>query len=128
MVLARRIFRGAAIYGVIVLLPLLVMETRFGQDNPPPLTHAEFFYGFTVLALVWQVGFWIIGSDPVRYRPLMIAAMLEKFTWGVVIGGFLAAGRVVAPTTVLFTVIDQLLGILFILAWRRTAAHYPPAR
>jgi predicted acyltransferase len=125
---ASRIFKGAAIYGVIVLLPLLVLETRFGQDNPPPLTHAEFYYGFTALALVWQVAFWIIGSDPVRFRPLMIPAMLEKFTWGLIIVGFLAAGRAVPAGTQMFAAIDQLLGVLFILAWRRTAAHFPPAR
>ena len=128
MVLASRIFRGAAIYGTIVLLPLLMLEARYNQDNPPPLTHAEFYYGFAVLALVWQVAFWIIGSDPVRYRPLMIPAMLEKFTWGAVIVAFLAAGRAIAPTTLFFTLIDQVLGVLFILARTRTAAHYPPAR
>jgi predicted acyltransferase len=64
MQLASRIFKGAAIYGVIVLAPLLVMEARFGQDNPPALTHAEFYYGFTASALAWQVVFWIIGSNP----------------------------------------------------------------
>jgi hypothetical protein len=128
MRIASRIFKGAAIYGVIVLLPLLVLETRFGQDNPPPLTHVEFYYGFAVTALVWQVAFWIIGSDPVRFRPLMVAAVLEKFTWGLVAFGLSAAGGAVPPTTLLFAAIDVLLGILFILAWQRTAARFLPAR
>jgi len=125
---ARRIFRGAAVYGVIVLLPLLVMEGRFGQDNPPPVTHAEFYYGFAALALVWQVVFWIIGSDPVRYRPLMIPAMLEKFSWGVIVFGLGAAGRGIPATTYAFAGIDQLLGCAFILAWQRTAARFPADR
>ena len=129
MVLARRIFRGAAIYGVIVLLPLLVLEARFGVDNPPPLTHAEFYYGFTASALAWQVVFWIIGSDPVRYRPLMLAAALfEKFPWGVIVFGLGAAGRAIPPTTYVFAAIDVLLGILFIVAWTRTAARSLQAR
>jgi hypothetical protein len=126
--MASRIFRGAAIWGVIVLLPLLVLETRFGQENPPPLTHVEFYYGFTGLALLWQGVFWIIGSDPVRYRPLMIPAMFEKFGWGVIVFGLIALGRVIPPGTVFFTAIDQILGVLFILAWRSTAARSPAAR
>jgi hypothetical protein len=129
MVLASRLFRGAAIYGVIVLLPLLFLETRFGLDNPPALTHAEFYYGFTASALAWQVVFWMIGSDPVRYRPLMLAAALfEKFPWGIIVFGLGAAGRAIPPTTYVFAAIDVLLGILFIAAWRRTAAHSPLAR
>jgi hypothetical protein len=105
------------------------METRFGQDNPPALTHAEFYYGFTASALAWQVAFWIIGSDPVRYRPLMIAAALfEKFPWGVIVFGLGAAGRVIPPTTYVFAAIDVLLGLAFIVAWRSTAAHSPAAR
>jgi hypothetical protein len=125
---ATRIFRGAAIYGVIVLLPMLLLENRFGQDNPPPLTHAEFYYGFAALALVWQVAFWIIGSDPVRYRPLMVAAMLEKFTWGLIVFGLGAAGRTIPASLYGFAAIDVVLGFLFILAWQRTAARSPADR
>jgi hypothetical protein len=66
MTAASRIFRGAAIYGVIVLLPMFVTEAKFGQDYPPPVTHAEFYYGFAGITLLWQLAFWIIGSDPVR--------------------------------------------------------------
>ena len=129
MQLASRIFRGAAIYGVIVLLPLLFLEARFGTDNPPPLTHAEFYYGFTCSALAWQAVFWVIGSDPVRYRPLMlVAAVLEKFPWGLVVFGLGAMGRVIPPGTYFFASMDVILGFLFILAWQRTAAHSPTGR
>jgi hypothetical protein len=128
MRIASRVFRGAAIYGVIVLLPLLFMETRFGQDNPPPVTHAEFYYGFAWLALVWQGAFWIIGSDPVRYRPLMIPAVLEKFTWALTVFALVAAGRAVPASTIGFAGIDSILGVLFIVAWLRTEARSPAGR
>jgi hypothetical protein len=128
MRLARWIFRGAAIYGAIVLLPLLVLETRFGQDNPPPLTHAEFYYGFTVSALAWQLAFWIIGSDPLRYRRMMFAAMAEKFSWGVVVFGLSGAGRVIPATTIVFASIDAVLGLAFVMAWLSTVARSQPAR
>ena len=38
---ASRVFRIAAIYGLIVLLPQYFMEGRIGRDTPPPITHPE---------------------------------------------------------------------------------------
>jgi hypothetical protein len=128
MRVASRIFRGAAIYGVIVLAPLLVWETRFGLENPPALTHVEFYYGFAGLALVWQLAFWIIGSDPVRFRPLMLAAMLEKFGWVATAVSLVAAGRAVPAQTLVFVAIDFVLGLLFTWAWLSTAGQSRAAR
>ena len=54
-----RMFRWAAIYGVIVLVPLYL--------TPLPKAGAEVFFGFVGLALVFQGVFWTIGSDPARY-------------------------------------------------------------
>ncbi len=56
-VLARRIFRGAAIWGFIVLPPLYLV--------PLPERGAETFLGFVGCALVFQAVFWIVGGDPV---------------------------------------------------------------
>ncbi len=52
---------------------------KLGRQNHPPVTHPEFYYGFVGLALVWQIAFFIIASDPARYRPIMLAAIPEKF-------------------------------------------------
>lgn len=121
--MAGRIFRWGAIYGVIVLLLTLFNETRYGLDNPPPITHAEFYYGFTAVALVWQMAFWIIGGEPVRFRPLMVVASLEKFGWGLVAFGLAAIGRGVPASTLLFAGIDVLLGVGFLYAWQTTPAR-----
>lgn len=54
------------------------MEGRIGRDHPPAITHPEYFYGFVGVGIVWQIAFLVISRDPVRYRPLMLVAVLEK--------------------------------------------------
>ena len=119
MIAARRIFRGAAIYGLIVLLPQYFLEARIGRDSPPPITHPEYFYGFLGVTIVWQVAFWVIGGDPARYRPLMPVAMLEKLGFGPAVFVLAGLGRVDA-TTVAFAALDLTIGALFVVAWLRT--------
>jgi len=76
---AQLVFRIAGIWGVLVLAPFYFLYDSVGNATPPPVTHPEFYYGFVAVGLVWQIAFLIIGSDPVRFRPMMIPAMLEKF-------------------------------------------------
>jgi len=78
MLFARRLFLVAGIYGLIVLAPQYFMEQRVGHDNPPAVTHPEYFYGFIGVGLAWQIAFLIIATDPARYRLLMIPSALEK--------------------------------------------------
>ena len=115
-----RIFRWAGIYGLVVLVPTLFTEMQFGRDNPPPVTHPEFYYGFATVALAWQVAFLVIGTDPPRYRPLMPAAVLEKLGYAVAIACLLALGREVPGVMTAAAGLDFLLGLLFLFAWRRT--------
>src|SRR6185295_17971256 len=117
---ASRIFRWAGIYGLVVLLPMFLLEARFGRDYPPPLNHAEFYYGFNALALVWQLAFLVIASDPVRFRPLMIVAVLEKLGWGLVAFGLAAVGRPVPQASLALAAVDLGLGAAFLYARRRT--------
>jgi hypothetical protein len=116
---ARWTFRLAAAYGVLTLAPMYWLEARFATDNPPALTHPEFFYGFLAVALAWQALFWIIGRDPVRYRPAMLAAILEKFGYGASVLVLQALGRANAPVLA-FAAIDLLLGGLFVAAFIAT--------
>jgi hypothetical protein len=47
----RRLFRLAGMYGLIVMLPQYFLERRIGVDQPPPISHPEYFYGFIGLAV-----------------------------------------------------------------------------
>jgi hypothetical protein len=117
---ARRVFRGAGVYGVLVLAPQYFLAERVGRDAPPPLTHPEFYYGFVGTALAWQVAFLLVGRDPLRYRPLMIPAVLEKLAFGVPAVVLYARGQL-APTLLGFGLVDLTFGALFAAAYRVTA-------
>lgn len=80
----KRIFQIAGIYGILVLSPQLFLGAEAFRDVTPPITHTAFLYGFTGLALVWQLVFFIIASDPKRYRLIMLGAILEKASFGIV--------------------------------------------
>jgi hypothetical protein len=120
MTIARRVFLVAGIYGILVLLPQYFMEARVGRDFPPPITHPEHFYGFIGVALAWQVLFLLIASDPVRLRPAMIPAVLEKVTFGGACAVLYLQGRL-SPYVLAAGMIDLLLAALFVISYRATA-------
>lgn len=117
---ARRVFRLAAIYGVVVLVPQYFLEERIGRDTPPAITHPEYFYGFIGIALAWQLVFFIIARDPVRYRPLMLAALVEKGSFGFAAIALYLSRRLSAQMLGA-GLIDLMLGALFAIAYVRTA-------
>lgn len=119
MKFARYTFLTAGIYGLIVLLPQYFLENRIGVEQPPAITHPEFFYGFISVAVAFQFVFLIIASDPVKYRVLMLAALVEKFPFTIAtiilysqsrIGWQMLAGGS----------IDGLLGVLFLTSYLST--------
>ena len=124
---ARRVFLGAGIYGLVVLLPQYFLEQQIGRDYPPPITHPEHFYGFVGLAVVWQLVFLLIAGDVVRYRPLMPIAVAEKAAFAIPTFLLFAAGRVAAATTAVAG-LDALLGLLFLAAYRATRPEVPGTR
>ena len=83
MKFARIVFGIAAAYGFVSLVPLYFMIEKVGRDAPPAITHPELYYGFIGLALLWQLVFVLIAVNPVRYRPIMLVAVLEKFVYTV---------------------------------------------
>ena len=117
---AKIVFTVAGIWGFIVLTPLYFMESSIGLKNPPAITHPEYFYGFISIALAWQVAFLIIARNPVRYRSLMIACMLEKFPFPIACTLLYMHGRV-APPVLASSMVDLLLGVLFVISYIRTA-------
>ena len=119
MKFARLVFLVAGIYGLIVLLPGYFLEERTGRDFPPPITHPEYYYGFIGVAVAWQVVFLILSRDPIRYRPMMIPAILEKATFGVAVVILFSQHRV-STLTLALALIDSTLGVLFVLAYIKT--------
>lgn len=116
MKVARWIFGIAGVYGILVIAPLYFMEARIGHDDPPAITHPEYFYGFVGITLAWQIVFLVIAREPARYRPLMLASVLEKLAWGIAAIVLFQQHRV-SGMTLGFGGIDLLLGALFVLAF-----------
>lgn len=125
MKFARRAFLIAGIYGLIVLLPLYFLEVKTGIDYPPAITHPEYYYGFIGVGVAWQLVFFIISADPIRYRPIMLAAIVEKASFGLPAIGLFLTGRLHLQM-LLAGLIDMSLGVLFIMAYMRTAAAKSP--
>jgi len=125
VIFARRVFLVAAVYGVLVLAPQYFMEGAVGRDFPPPITHPEHFYGFIGVALAWQVLFFMIAADPVRFRPAMLAGILEKLAFGVAAIVLFAQGRL-AAVVLGAGLIDLVLAALFLAAYRATPATRSP--
>ncbi len=119
MTFAKIVFRVAAIWGVLVITPLYFMFDFIGRKDPPPITHPAFFYGFVGAALAWQIAFFFISSDPVRYRPLMIPSMFEKFSYAVAVVILVSQARM-RSSDLLFAGTDLLLGVLFVAAYFKT--------
>jgi hypothetical protein len=117
---ARRVFLGAGIYGLIVLLPMYFLEETIGRRTPPPITHPEHFYGFVGIAVAWQMVFLMIASDVRRYRLLMLPAILEKLAFGVPAWVLYATGRA-AGSVAAAGAVDLVLGALFLLSFVRTS-------
>jgi hypothetical protein len=81
MKFARIVFVGAGIWGIVVLTPFYWLIDITGRRHGPPTDYPQVFYGFMSVALAWQIAFLVIGSDPARFRPLMIPSILEKLGW-----------------------------------------------
>jgi hypothetical protein len=119
---ARYTFATGGILGILALAPMYLLETQFGIDNPPPITHPEFYYGFIGIALAFQIVFLIIASDPLKYRPLMLAAIVEKFSFGLAVIWLFMSGRVQGQMFYA-GLLDTILGMLFVVSYFRTARH-----
>jgi hypothetical protein len=119
---AKIVFKVAGIWGFLVLTPLYFLFDAIGRNDPPPITHPGFFYGFVGVALAWQVAFIIIATDPARFRPLMIPSILEKVSWGAAVIVLVSQGRM-HKSDLVFAGADLLLGLLFIIAYFKTSSR-----
>jgi hypothetical protein len=68
--------------------------------------------------LVWQLVYFLIGSDPVRFRPMMLLAALAKASFVGTLVTLLALGRI-GMQWLGFAAFDGTFVVLFLVAYRR---------
>ena len=119
MIFARRVFAFGGLWGLFILIPHAFMEGRVTREHPPAITHPEYFYGFVGIGIVWQIAFLLISRDPVRYRPFMLVAVLEKASFFIATVTLYVLGRL-SMEMLGAGVLDMMLGGLFMLAYVRT--------
>jgi hypothetical protein len=117
---AKWVFLAAGIYGFVVLTPLYFLEGQIAVQQGP-VTHPEYFYGFVGCALAFQLLFLLVARDPAGLRPAMLAAIVEKVGFPAAVWPLYLQGRTPAPVAI-FSSIDLVWGLLFLVAWRRTRA------
>ncbi|HTK28565.1 MAG TPA: hypothetical protein VL309_03385 [Vicinamibacterales bacterium] len=120
MQFAKRVYVGAGIWGVLILPPLYFLTASVSPQHPSVISDPLFYYAFLTVALAWQFGFFVIGSDPVKYRPMMFPSLIEKFGHVLTVCIVYAEGRTGAGDVVA-AVPDLVLGILFVFALAKTA-------
>jgi hypothetical protein len=120
MKFARIVFWIATIWGVLALSPLYFIFDLIGRQDPPPITHPAFYYGFVSVALAFQVVFLVIARDPVRFRPMMLPSMIEKFGAGAAFVALYLQHRLTSGDLALGCV-DLLFGVLFVAAFFKTS-------
>jgi hypothetical protein len=117
---ARIVFLIAGVWGIVVVTPLYFMFDAIGRNYPPPMTHADFYYGFIGVAIAWQLAFLVIAKDPVRFRLMMLPAMVEKFSYVATLTVLYAQGGLAVAQFALCGP-DFVLGLLFVAAFFRTS-------
>jgi hypothetical protein len=118
MTFAKWVFRGAGIYGVLLIAPMYFLEPAFIAQGQP-LTHPEHFYGFVGITLAFQVVFLVMSRDVVRFRPLIPVCIFEKLVFPAAIWPLYLLARTPGVVAA-FATIDLLLAVLFAISWART--------
>lgn len=124
MKLAKWIFRVAGIFGLLVMAPMIFAEKAIEQMMPPAVNHPEFFYGFVLLNVCWQIMYLFLATDPVRYRPMMIPAFLAKATGVVALTWLSLQGRISSQWTVTI-IMDGTFALLFLVAFWASRLENP---
>lgn len=116
MKLAKWTFRTAGIFGLIVMVPILCAEKLIPKIMPPAITHPEFFYGFVILNICWQILYIFLSKDPVRFRPMMIPSFLAKGSGPVALLWLYFQGRI-SSQWITTTIMDGVFALLFLVSF-----------
>lgn len=82
------------------------------------ITHPEYYYGFAITGVAWQVAFLVISYDPQRFRTLMPVTWLEK-SWGLIAFVLYLENRISLQMLAL-GLIDLLFAAFFVSAYITT--------
>jgi len=108
MKFARWSFWVAGAFGLAVIYPLY---------RTPGST---IYYGLLATVVAWQAAFFVIGSNPTRYRWLMIPAVFEKVLWMLTLVVLYMKGQTDRRTLAANAATHGLLGVLFIVSFIKT--------
>ena len=100
MKFAKIVFTTAGLWGIVVLTPLYFLLDVTGRQYAPPIAYPQFFYGFLSVAMAWQIAFLLIGSNPARFRLLMIPSIVEKLGYVVTLAVLYAQARISAADAI----------------------------
>ena len=125
MKFAQVVFIAAGMWGIAFLIPLYFLLDETGPHYASPPAYLQFFYGFFSVAMAWQIAFLVIGSNPARFRPLMLPSIVEKFSFVTAVAVLYSQTRISA-TDATAALPELLLGVLFTLAFAKTRALNGP--
>ncbi len=116
MKFARWTFLIAGVWGLLILVPQYFLLEQNGIDAPPAINHPEYYFGFVGVAIAFQIVFLLIASDPLRYRPMILAGIVEKLSFGIATLVLLLKGMVEGP--ILFgAAMDMIFSVLFVISY-----------
>ena len=121
MKFARIVFVAAGVWGIVILTPFYFLFDAIGRLYASPINYPQGYYGFLAITMAWQCAFLLIGSNPARYRLMMIPSMVEKFGYVLTIGVLYIQGRIGA-TDALVVSPDLLWGVMFTTAFSKMSA------
>ena len=116
---AKAVFMIASVWGFITLIPSYFLFDVIGRQDPPPITHPQFYFGFLGVALAWQVVFFMIARDPMRFRPMMIPSVIEKLAYIAAVAVLYSEQRI-SPSGAVSAIPDTVLMALFVIAFVKT--------
>lgn len=119
-------FAFAGIYGLVAMIPQYWLEEKISRDSPPAITHPEYFYGFIGVVIAWQLVFLLIAREPLRLRPIMPVAIVEKLAFAIPVIVLYSQQRV-SRSVLGFGLFDLVLGALFVTSYLLTSPrrHQP---
>ena len=102
------------------------MFDTIGRRTPPALTHPQYYFGFLGVALAWQIAFFVIATDPVRFRLMIIPSVVEKLTF---VGAItvLYLQRRITSAEAIPALPDAILAALFVISFAKTKSNTLPS-